>query len=57
MQANGQMIALKKSEIDDRTKGKSAMPEDVVKHLSKRDPRDLVEFLSRLRKPQRQGRR
>jgi quinoprotein glucose dehydrogenase len=29
--------------------GKSAMPEDVVKHLSKSELRDLVEFLSSLK--------
>jgi quinoprotein glucose dehydrogenase len=57
MQATGQIVTLKKASIDARAKGKSAMPEDVVKHLSKRDLRDLVEFLSRLRKPPRKENR
>ncbi|GAB4143000.1 MAG: c-type cytochrome [Planctomycetaceae bacterium] len=51
MLATGQRITLPKDEIDDRAKGKSAMPADLVKHLSKRDLRDLVEFLSELKKP------
>ena len=38
-----------KDEIDERQKGKSSMPEDVLKYLSKRELRDLVEFLSGLK--------
>ena len=30
-------------------KGKSAMPEDLTKHLSKRELRDLVKFLAGLK--------
>lgn len=51
MQATGELITLNKDAIDDRAKGKSAMPEDLMKHLSKADLRDLVEFLSSLKKP------
>jgi quinoprotein glucose dehydrogenase len=47
----GQIISLKKEEIDDQAKGKSAMPEDLIKHLSKSDIRDLVEYLSDLKTP------
>jgi quinoprotein glucose dehydrogenase len=49
MNADGQTIVVPKSQIDDRKTGKSAMPEDVVKHLSKSELRDLVEFLAGLK--------
>jgi quinoprotein glucose dehydrogenase len=38
-----------KDQIDERETGKSAMPEDLAKHLSKSELRDLVEFLSSLK--------
>lgn len=41
----GKLLAFSKDSIDDRASSKSPMPEDVVKHLSKADLRDLVEFL------------
>eukprot|EP00913_Durusdinium_trenchii_P008823 g8289.t1 len=50
MQATGEIVTLKKDAIDDRAKGKSAMPDDLVKHLSKHDLRDLVEFLASQKK-------
>ena len=46
MQADGTIRTLKKSEIEETVKRESAMPADVIKHLSKSDIRDLVEFLS-----------
>ena len=42
----GKVVLIPKDEIEDTQKGKSAMPEDLLKHLSKRDIRDLVEFLA-----------
>jgi hypothetical protein len=33
------------------TAGKSSMPEDLIKHLSKAELRDLVEFLATLKEP------
>jgi quinoprotein glucose dehydrogenase len=48
---DGQLINVRKADVDERQKGKSPMPEDVVKHLSRRELRDLVEYLSTLRKP------
>ena len=51
MQATGELITLKVKDIDFRNKGKSAMPGDLVKHLSKADVRDLVEYLSTLKQP------
>jgi len=39
-------VRVPKDEIDERTTGKSAMPEQTINFLSKGDVRDLVEFLS-----------
>jgi quinoprotein glucose dehydrogenase len=46
MNADGKLLVVSKSLIDERTTGKSAMPEDVIKYLSKDELRDLVEFLA-----------
>lgn len=45
-QPDGQFQSIEKSEIEDRAVGKSGMPEDAVKKLTKFEIRDLVEFLS-----------
>jgi quinoprotein glucose dehydrogenase len=42
-------VTVAKKDIEIRETGKSAMPEDVIKHLSKSDLRDLVEFLANLK--------
>ena len=42
----GRTLSLAKTEIDERTKGQSSMPEKIVGLLSKRDLRDLIEFLA-----------
>jgi quinoprotein glucose dehydrogenase len=47
----GKQITVAKSQIDERTSGKSPMPEDVAKKLGKADIRDLVEFLSDQKAP------
>jgi quinoprotein glucose dehydrogenase len=49
MTAEGKLVSLKKDDIEQRKEGKSAMPDDLSKHLSRRDLRDLVEFLSSLK--------
>jgi quinoprotein glucose dehydrogenase len=49
MMADGTVVTIAQDDIEDRTVGQSAMPADVVKLLSKRDVRDLVEWLSQLR--------
>ncbi len=49
MTFEGQLVAMPKNTIDERRKGKSAMPEDLIKHLSKSELRDLVEFLASLK--------
>jgi quinoprotein glucose dehydrogenase len=45
----GQLLTVPKKQIEERSQGKSAMPEDVMKHLSKAELRDLVEFLAGLK--------
>ena len=49
MTAEGKLVVVAKSDIDERQPGKSAMPEDIVKKLSKAELRDLVEFLAGLK--------
>ena len=44
-----QVVTIPKSEIATRERGPSAMPEGLVKTLSKQDLRDLVEFLASLK--------
>jgi quinoprotein glucose dehydrogenase len=46
---DGAVVVLEKSRIEDRAVGKSGMPEDLIKKMSKRDVRDLVEYLSTLK--------
>lgn len=47
--AEGQPIVVAKAQIEERRRGKSAMPEDLVQKLTKREIRDLVEFLAGLK--------
>ena len=49
MTAGGQVVTVLKSDIDDRRTTKSAMPDDLAPKLTKRELRDLIEFLSRLK--------
>jgi quinoprotein glucose dehydrogenase len=49
MTAEGKPVIVKKADIDDRRATKSAMPDDLVGKLTKRELRDLVEFLSGLK--------
>jgi quinoprotein glucose dehydrogenase len=42
-------VTVKKSDIDRRKGGQSAMPEGLVKALSKRDLRNLIEYLASLK--------
>jgi quinoprotein glucose dehydrogenase len=49
MTPEGKLLTIPKDTIEERSIGKSAMPEDLLKHLSKPELRDLVEFLSTLR--------
>jgi quinoprotein glucose dehydrogenase len=47
--AEGQPITVKKADVDVRQSGKSAMPEDLIKSLTRSEMRDLVEFLAALK--------
>ncbi len=49
MLADGNIVTIKKSDIEETAKGQSAMPADLTKKLSLSDVRDLVEFLSGLK--------
>jgi quinoprotein glucose dehydrogenase len=51
MTAQGELVRVEKAQIEERAVGKSGMPEDVTKALSKSDVRDLVEYLSQLQNP------
>jgi quinoprotein glucose dehydrogenase len=44
--AEGKPLAIPKAEIEEQKRGDSAMPDDLVKMLSKAELRDLVEFLA-----------
>jgi quinoprotein glucose dehydrogenase len=47
--ADAKIITVAKKDIEERSRGKSAMPEDVMKFLTRRELRDLVEFLANLK--------
>jgi quinoprotein glucose dehydrogenase len=51
--AEGKPVDVPKDTIEDRKRGPSAMPADLVQKLSKPELRDLVEFLSTLRTPRK----
>jgi quinoprotein glucose dehydrogenase len=42
-------VVIKKADIEDRKTGKSAMPDDIIKQLSLRELRDLIEYLATLK--------
>ena len=47
--AEGNIVTIPNLEIEERTRGRSAMPEDLVKKMSRFELRDLVEFLATLK--------
>ena len=47
--AQGQVVSIEASRITVRRKGKSSMPDDVLKFLTRRELRDLVAYLSSLK--------
>ncbi len=49
MTGEGKIVSVEKENIDQRKSGKSSMPEDLTKHLSKSELRDLVAFLASLK--------
>lgn len=48
---DGGLYEVAVAEIEDRTPGRSVMPDDLPQKLSRRDLRDLVEWLASLREP------
>lgn len=53
--ADGKLITIPQDDIEGRKSAKSPMPEDVYKHLSKSELRDLIEFLASLKKGESAG--
>lgn len=51
MTAEGETILVPVAQIEERRSGKSAMPDDLVKYLTPREMRDLVEYLVSLKEP------
>lgn len=49
--AEGKVIAVAKDDVDGEKPDKSAMPDDLAKKLTKRELRDVVEFLAGLKEP------
>ena len=49
MTAEGQPITVPKDDVEDRKRGPSAMPADLITKLTKSEIRDLIEFLARLK--------
>jgi len=49
MTPEGKLVTVAKNRIEARERGQSAMPEDLLQHLSRRELRDLVEFLAGLK--------
>jgi quinoprotein glucose dehydrogenase len=49
MTADGTVVAVPKARIEERARGRSAMPDDTVQHLTRRELRDVVEYLAGLR--------
>ena len=49
MTAEGKLVSIRKEDIEGRKEGKSSMPEELTKRLSKFELRDLVEFLANCR--------
>jgi quinoprotein glucose dehydrogenase len=49
MTAEGQPLTILKQEIEERKRGPSAMPADIVSKLSKTELRDLIEYLATLK--------
>ncbi len=50
MTAEGKMLEIETDAITVRKKGKSSMPSDLIKHMSRRELRDLVAYLASLKK-------
>jgi quinoprotein glucose dehydrogenase len=49
MNADGQLITVAKDQIEERRRGVSAMPADLAQKMTRRELRDVVEFLANLK--------
>jgi quinoprotein glucose dehydrogenase len=49
--ANAKTIVIDAASVENRVKGKSAMPENLMQQMSRRELRDIVAFLSQLHNP------
>lgn len=49
----GKIVKVPAADVDSERPDKSAMPDDLVKKLSKKELRDVVEFLSSLKEPEK----
>ncbi len=49
----GAVVTVPKEEIDQRARGPSAMPDDLARQLTRRELRDLIEFLADLKEGKR----
>jgi len=48
MTPEGQTLTIRAADIEERSKGKSAMPDDLIEKMTRSELRDLVEFLAGL---------
>ena len=51
MDADGKLIEIDPGSIEGRKTGQSSMPDDLIKSLTKKEVRDLVEYLASLKTP------
>ena len=51
MDADGKLIRIEQDSIEGRKTGQSSMPDDLIKSLTKKEVRDLVEFLASCKAP------
>lgn len=49
MNADGKIVVVEKDSIDEQVPGRSSMPADIMKQLTPRELRDVVEYLSTLK--------
>jgi quinoprotein glucose dehydrogenase len=55
--ATGELVVVSKDMVEARKSGPSAMPSDLARKLSRRELRDLIEFLASLKSPPATGSR
>ena len=49
--AEAKLVTIAKADIEEKKRGASAMPADIITHLSKSEVRDIVEYLASLKDP------